>query len=58
MNVERPISTRATGSTSNFANWTDLSPTQAALAAALRRAFEVPADGAARRFEELLRRLK
>jgi hypothetical protein len=38
-------------------NWTDLPPTQAGLAAALRRAFEMPADETARKFEELLHRL-
>ena len=39
------------------ANWIDLPPSQAGLAAALRRAFEMPADETARKFEELLRKL-
>ena len=39
------------------ATWTNLPPAQAGLAAALRRAFESPADETARKFEELLRRL-
>ena len=38
-------------------HWTDLSPTQAGLAAALRRAFATPEDEAARRFEDLLEKL-
>jgi hypothetical protein len=38
-------------------SWTDLPPTQAGLAAALRCAFALPEDGNARTFEELLRRL-
>lgn len=42
---------------SYIASWTDLPPSQAGLAAALRRAFETPADETARKFEELLRRL-
>lgn len=37
--------------------WSDLPPTQAGLAAALRRAFQMPADGNARKFEELLQQL-
>jgi hypothetical protein len=38
-------------------SWTDFSPTQAGLAAALRRAFEVPADETECKFRELLRNL-
>lgn len=34
--------------------WSDLPPAQAGLAAALRRAFAMPADETARKFEELL----
>ena len=34
---------------------TDLPPTQAGLAAALRRAFEMPEDETSRKFDELLR---
>jgi hypothetical protein len=40
------------------AGWTAFSPTQAGLAAALKRAFEVPADETQRRFEELVRNLR
>ena len=41
----------------SYASWTDLSPSHAGLAAALRRAFEMPADETARKFDELLRKL-
>ena len=37
--------------------WTDLSPTQAGLSAALRRAFAAPADERSLDFDELLRKL-
>jgi hypothetical protein len=42
---------------SYIASSNDLPPSQDGLAAALRRAFEVPADDTQRRFEELLRSL-
>jgi len=58
MNVERPIATTTTGSLSYHISWTDLSPSQAGFAAALRRAFETPADETERKFEELLSRLE
>ncbi|MCL6739597.1 hypothetical protein LZ518_00370 [Sphingomonas sp. RB56-2] len=58
MNVERPIATRANGSKSYSAIWTEMTPTQAALAAALRRVFEPEADETARKFEELLAKLR
>jgi hypothetical protein len=38
-------------------SWSDLPPTQAGLAAALKAAFDLPENGNARQFEELLRRL-
>jgi hypothetical protein len=57
MDMERPISPRTDGSMHYMPNWTDLPPTQAGLAAALRRAFEVPADETQRKFEELVRSL-
>jgi hypothetical protein len=57
MDMERPTSSRTDGSMRYMPNWTDLSPTQAGLAAALRRAFEVPADETQRKFEELVRNL-
>ena len=57
MDMERPTSTRTVGSMRYVPNSTDFSPTQAGLAAALRRAFEVPADETQRKFEELVRSL-
>jgi hypothetical protein len=57
MNIERPQVSRTNGSMPHVASWTDLPPCQAGVAAALRRAFTMPADEAARKFEELLHRL-
>lgn len=37
--------------------WNDLPPAQAGLAAALRRAFDLPADESGQQFEELLNKL-
>ena len=37
--------------------WIDLPPAQAGLAAALRRAFDLPADENERQFEHLLNKL-
>jgi len=42
---------------SYIASWTELPPTQAGLAAALRRAFETPADENGHKFNELLSQL-
>lgn len=42
---------------SRHASWTELPPSQAGLAAALRRAFGLPADETSRKFEELLQQL-
>ena len=38
-------------------HWSDLPPAQAGVAAALRRAFDLPADETERKFEELLAKL-
>ena len=40
-----------------ISNWSDLPPEQAGFAAALRRAFDVPADETERQFAELLSKL-
>jgi len=40
-----------------MSSWTEVSPCQAGVAAALRYAFVLPADETARRFEELLHRI-
>ena len=58
MNFERPNSTRANGSMSYSAIWTDMTPTQAGLAAALKRVFEPEADETARKFADLLAKLR
>jgi len=57
MNVARPFPTRMNGSMTRATSWTELSHCQAGLAAALRRAFEMPSDETDRKFEELLHRL-
>jgi hypothetical protein len=57
MNIERPHSMRAEESTTRLLCNTDLPPSQAGLAAALRRAFTPPADVAAQPFDDLLRKL-
>ena len=57
MNVERPIETRANGSMSSNAVWTDMTPTQAGLSAALRRVFLPECDEISRKFDELLAQL-
>jgi hypothetical protein len=57
MKFERPQVSRTAVAMKRVASWTDLSPCQAGLAAALRRAFAMPADENARKFDELLRQL-
>ena len=48
---------RTEGSIRRSVTWSDLPPTQAGLAAALRRAYALPADETEEKFAELLRRL-
>lgn len=48
---------RTEGAIRRSISWRDLPPVQAGLAAALRRAYALPADETNRRFEELLRKL-
>jgi len=48
---------RTEGKMNRSANWHDLPPSQAGLAAALRRAFAIPAEESDRQFAELLQRL-
>jgi len=57
MNIERPHMSRTNGSMTRMASLTDLPPCQAGLAAALHRAFAMPADDRARELEALLRQL-
>jgi len=48
---------RTEGSIRESISWRDLPPTQAGLAAALRRAYALPADETERQFEQLLQKL-
>lgn len=48
---------RTEGAIRQSLNWRDLPPTQAGLAAALRRAYTLPADETDRQFEQLLQKL-
>jgi hypothetical protein len=57
MDIERSFMLRTEGAIRRSISWRDLPPTQAGLAAALRRAYALPADEADRQFEELLRKL-
>ena len=57
MDIERSFMLRTEGAIRQSISWRDLSPTQAGLAAALRRAYSLPADESERRFEDLLRKL-
>lgn len=57
MDIETPLPSRTSGSMTRLSNWTELPPCQAGLSAALRRAFAMPADETARKFDELLRQL-
>lgn len=53
---ERPLAKRADATMTHLPIWSDLPPSQAGVAAALRRAFKAPTGGNAR-FEELLQKL-
>ena len=57
MDMESSLGSRRNGSVSFMPSWTDLPPTQAGLAAALKRAFESMADEDDDKFLELLRKL-
>jgi hypothetical protein len=57
MEIERHLMSGPEGRMNRSINWSDLSPTQAGLAAALRRAFTLPSDDSERRFEALLNKL-
>jgi hypothetical protein len=57
MNIERPFVAGTEEMTKFVLCLTDLPPSQAAISAALRRAFRAPADDASRDFEDLLRQL-
>jgi hypothetical protein len=57
MDIERSFMARTEGSIRESISWRDLPPTQAGLAAALRRAYALPADETDRQFEQLLQKL-
>jgi hypothetical protein len=57
MDIERSLMLRTEGSIRHSVSWSDLPPTQAGLAAALRRAYAMPADETEEKFAELLRKL-
>jgi hypothetical protein len=57
MDIERSFMLRTEGAIRQRIGWRDLPPTQAGLAAALRRAFVLPADETERQFEQILEKL-
>jgi hypothetical protein len=57
MDIERHFMSRPEGKMNRTIVWSDLPPTQAGLAAALRRAFAVPSDETERQFQDLVSRL-
>jgi hypothetical protein len=57
MDIDRAKMPKTSGSMTRLSNWSELPPCQAGLSAALRRAFALPADENARKFDELLRQL-
>lgn len=57
MNIERPLYARTEDAMKRPISDSDLPPTQAALSAALRRAFAPPVNGANDEFEALLKKL-
>jgi hypothetical protein len=57
MNFERPFSERAEHAVKRVVTWSELPSTQAGLSAALRRAFQMPADERSCEFSELLSKL-
>ena len=57
MDIERHFMTMPEGRMNRSIIWSDLPPTQAGLAAALRRAFALPKDESARQFEDLLEKI-
>jgi hypothetical protein len=57
MDIERHFMSRSENRMNGLADWSDLPPSQAGLAAALRRAFALPAEETERQFEALLSKL-
>jgi len=57
MNIKQSFMSRTEGTMKRVSGWMDLPPGQAGLAAALQRAFHLPADETERQFADLLRKL-
>lgn len=57
MDFEQSFLSRTEGAIRRVTNWSDLPPAQVGLAAALRRAFEVPANENEQLFDDLIRQL-
>lgn len=57
MDIERHFLERSPAKVNGSPDWHDLPPTQAGLAAALRKAFVLPEDESERHFEALLQKL-
>jgi hypothetical protein len=57
MDIERHVISRPEGRMYRSSYWSDISPAQAGVAAALRRAFALPEDETERQFEALLEKI-
>jgi hypothetical protein len=57
MSIYESFMSRTEGTMKRGSAWMDLPPGQAGLAAALQRAFHLPADETERQFADLLRKL-
>jgi hypothetical protein len=57
MDVKQSFLSRTEGSIRRVSSWIDLPPAQAGLAAALRRAFDLPAHEREQQFADLLKKL-
>jgi len=57
MDIERSFMMRSEGAIRQSISWREAPPTQAGLAAALRRAYALPDDETEREFEQLLQKL-
>jgi hypothetical protein len=58
MDIEQSFLSGTEAGMRRVSSWSDPSPAQAGLAAALRRAFDLPADQSERQFADLLRKLR
>jgi hypothetical protein len=58
MDIETSFMSRTEGTMRRVSGWYDLPPSQAGLAAALRRAFDLPCDESERQFAALLCKMR